>query len=260
MQRDRIHHQIDNSRGNYHHDVNTYFNIHWSPHFHKNFELIYVLEGTLSLTVNGKTELMQSQDFALILPDQIHSFHTPQRSSIWIAVFSRQFVLPLAAELESMEGACSVFRPQDSVHHFLLSHLILTDSTLAMKSAGFCAACDEYRRQTSLLTRKSRNDDLICRVLDYVEKHCHENITLASVCEHFGYEYHYFSRILHQKYQINFPTLVNECRIDRAIHALKTTDKSITDVALESGFQSIRNFNHVFSRITGCSPKDYMRS
>lgn len=260
MSRTRFHHQIGNSKGNYHYDINTYFNLHWTPHFHKNIELIYILDGTLSLNVNGKAEQMQKNDYALILPDQIHSFHTPHTSSIWIAVFSRQFVLPLSAELETKEGAQAIFHPSDSVHQFLLEHLICSISSTAMKAAGFCAACDEYLRQTPTSPKGEKNADLICRVLDYVEEHCHENITLASACEYFGYEYHYFSRILHQNYQIHFPTLVNECRVERAIHALQTTEKSITDIALESGFQSIRNFNHVFARITGSTPKDFIQN
>ena len=255
----KIFHQKWNSLGNYNYNANTYFNTDWMPHFHKNFELIYVLDGRLSLTVNGVTEAMEAGDFALILSNQIHSFHSEGHSNIWIAIFSEQFVPHFAGYVEKSEGVRSVFRCEESVHNFLLERLLLTDSTITMKKACFYALCDEYLRQIPQREQKSRNDDLICRVLDYVEAHYREDISLSSIAEEFGYEYHYFSRILNQGYQINFSALVNEYRLDCAMRLLETTDKSITDVAMESGFQSIRNFNHVFRRMVGVAPADYVQ-
>ncbi len=252
-------HQPWNSQGNYHYDANTYFNTDWMPHFHKNFELIYVLDGRLSLSVNGTTEEMKAGDCALVLSNQIHAFQSLGHSNIWIATFSQQFVPHFAGMVEKSEGKSAVFRCEDSVHEFVLNRLLFAESTITMKKACFYAICDEYLRQIPLIERKSRNDELICRVLDYVQEHYRENLTLASVAEVFGYEYHYFSRILNRGYHINFSALINEYRIDRAIHLLETTEQSVTDIALESGFQSIRNFNHVFQKTMGVSPAEFVQ-
>lgn len=253
----KIFHQEWNSKGNYNYNANTYFNTDWMSHFHKNFELIYVLDGRLSLTVNGNTEEMEAGDFALVLSNQIHSFQSLGHSNIWIAIFSEQFVPHFAGFVEKSEGRRSVFRCEESVCEFVRNRLLFSESTVTMKKACFYAVCDEYLRQVPLTERKSHNNELICQVLDYVREHYRENLTLASVAEAFGYEYHYFSRILNRGYHINFSTLVNEYRMDRAIHLLETTDQSITDVALESGFQSIRNFNHVFQKSMGISPAEF---
>ena len=59
----------------------------WDFHFHKNFELIYVWEGELLLTVNGKSEKMSTGNYALILPNQIHAFDNISDSKAWVAVF-----------------------------------------------------------------------------------------------------------------------------------------------------------------------------
>ena len=83
-----LHHQEENSRGNYNYNIIPYNDISWVPHFHKNFELICVLSGEILITVNGRTELMQKGDYALILSNQIHSFETRGSSECWIAVFA----------------------------------------------------------------------------------------------------------------------------------------------------------------------------
>ena len=250
-------HQPWNSKGNYNYNANVYFNTDWAPHFHKNFELIYVLDGKLSLSVSGKAEEMKAGDCALVLPNQIHSFEPNGQSAFWIAVFSEQFIPHFAKQIEQYEGERSVFRCEESVDDFVRENLIFSESSVTMKKACFYAICDQYCQQVVLCERKTQNDELICRILDYVGTHYREDLSLSDVAEQFGYEYHYLSRILNQGYHINFSGLVNEYRVDHAIRLLEQSDKSITDIAMESGFRSIRNFNYVFRAITGTTPKKY---
>ena len=73
-----------------------------------------------------------------------------------------------------------------------------------MKKACFYAACDQFIKKIPMHERKEKNDDLICQIIDHIELHFTEDITLSSVAESFGYEYHYLSRILNQKYNISF--------------------------------------------------------
>lgn len=252
-------HQQCNSRGNYNFNANIYTDRGWVPHFHKNFELIYIMEGALTLTVNGKSETMHTGDYGLILENQIHSFEPCGHSKIWIAIFSEQFVPHFAGYIEKLEGEGAVFRCSESVDLFIKDNLMSSQSSITMKKACFYAACDEYIKSVPLAERKSRNDDLICRVLDYIKAHFMEDISLASVAEAFGYEYHYLSRILNRAYSISFSAIVNEYRVDKAIELLTATEKSVTDIAMESGFRSIRSFNHAFRRITGTAPREYVR-
>jgi len=51
--------------------------------------------------------------------------------------------------------------------------------------------------------------------------------------------------------------VVNEYRIERATNLLVTTDKTITQIYLESGFQTKSNFNREFLRVAGTTPSKY---
>ena len=68
--------------------------------------------------------------------------------------------------------------------------------------------------------KKAKNDELVCRIFEYVREHAKDDITLRSTAEHFGYEYHYLSRILNKSYNINFSQLVNSYRVEKAIELL----------------------------------------
>jgi len=253
-------HQPANSRGNYNYNSYTYVNFGYPAHFHKNFELIYVFDKEVILTLNGRVEYIHSGEYALILPNQVHSLDYTQGAKAWIAVFSMQFVPHFANHIEEYEGVRSVFQCTDTVDELIKEKLIFSNSSITMKKACFYAACDEYLKCVPLQERKAKNNELICNIIDYISNHFKEKITLASVANEFGYEYHYVSRILNQQYNINFTSLVNEYRVDCAIDMLENTDKSITDIAMESGFQSLRNFNHVFKSITGKAPNEYIKA
>ena len=74
---------------------------------------------------------------------------------------------------------------------------------------------------------------------------------------------------LHPNYAMNLfqktfgTTLINYLTQHRVSHAqrlLATTDQTITDIAFNSGFNSISRFNDAFRRACGCSPREYRRS
>ena len=73
-------HQEHNSLGNHNYNAFFYDNCEWFYHFHKNYELVYVLNGEVELTLNGSQILLKKNDFALIFPNEFHSHHTPDNS------------------------------------------------------------------------------------------------------------------------------------------------------------------------------------
>ena len=66
---DMIVHQQHNSLGNHNYNAFFYDNCEWFYHFHKNYELIYILSGEVELTLNGTGYLLAADTFALILPN-----------------------------------------------------------------------------------------------------------------------------------------------------------------------------------------------
>ena len=251
-----IRHQEMNSKSNYNYNAYTYFNTDFSPHFHGNYGLIYVLGGELRITVSGRTEKIEEGQCALVLAHQVHTFESLGNSHIWIGVFSQQFVPHFASKTKDLEGNSSVFTLDSVTDALVRDKLVYSDCSVMMKKACLYAVCDRYLDTVTLEKRKSKNDELICQMLRYVEEHFKENITLTDLADHFGYEYHYLSRLLNNGYSINFSDTVNRYRVEHAVMLLEETDKSMTEVALESGFRSIRSFNHIFKSVMGRSPSE----
>lgn len=255
----KINHQSSNSRGNNHYNAFAYSNMNWATHFHKNLELIYVMRGKLPLTVNENGLTVTEGECAMILSNQIHSFSVDNETLAWVVVFSEDFVPEFASFIKDKQGKNIAFRPDDEIAALITENLILGKASLLMKKSCLYALCDQYLKKTELEERKGKNDDLICHILDYIEAHYSEDITLEKVAQEFGYEYHYLSRLLNRNYNIRFKHVVNEYRVDQAIKLLEKGEMSMTEISIQCGFQSIRSFNEVFRIVTGRAPSDYSK-
>ncbi len=105
------------------------------------------------------------------------------------------------------------------------------------------------REITSLLDARVRQDSLF---LD-------PELTLAKLTRKLGIPAKQISIAVNQVYKHNISKLINQYRIEHAKHALVFTQESITQIFMNSGFQTKSNFNREFSRVTGMTPSEFRR-
>ena len=79
-----IFHQPRNSMGNYNYNAYLYQHIRYEPHFHRNFELLCVRQGDLSVTVNGAGQALSQGELLLIPPNAVHAFDVRGESQVWV--------------------------------------------------------------------------------------------------------------------------------------------------------------------------------
>lgn len=92
----------------------------------------------------------------------------------------------------------------------------------------------------------STNSAFIGKITDYIANNYTENITLKDISKKLSYNYSYLSRNFKRLFGICFNDFVNLYRIEKAISLLSEENTKIANIALESGFQSVRSFNAIF--------------
>lgn len=255
-----IFHQPLNSSSNYNFNTALYTDTPWQPHFHKNLELIYILSGSVDCTVNGVHYTLNEGDFGLCLPFDIHSYSPKENTNYWVLVFSKDYIRYSANQLlKKAEGF--PFRCDASVTEFVKKRLINNPepTVLTLKSCLY-ALIEEYIKKVPLIEKKS-NDGLTPHlIIEYFEKNFKNNISLSDLAKQFGYDYNYMSRYFHNTFNMSFTDFINVYRIENAIRLLEDTNESISTVALESGFQSIRSFNKSFKKNMDITPLQYRKA
>ena len=254
-----IFHQPGNSRGNYNYNSWRYCGKEYAPHFHKNMELIGVLKGTVSVTVNGAFKVLEQGQWALVLSNQIHSFRVDAHSEIWVAVFSEEYVPAFAGQIQGKQGTDYAFTLSDAVERLVKTKMLEDSCSRMMRKACLYAVCDEFLSTVTLEPRQERSTFLVGQLLDWISGNYTQNVTLKQAATLFGYEYHYLSRLLNRNFAISFTDLLTGYRVEHALRLLQETTLPITEIAERSGFQSIRSFNLSFKKYTGETPAYYRK-
>lgn len=249
-----------NSSVPYNLDVREYNDHNYIPHLHRDFELIYVDEGELTVNIENEEFSIKEGNAVLVLQNEIHSFSTKLHSRIWVAVFSEDYVRDFTKEIELRRINSHSIELSVSERSFLLENLIFGDRERFIVSACLAYACGLFlRRCTEKCTSVPKNtvkNELIHSILTYLNAHYKENIRLSDIAAELGYEEHYVSRIFNKFFGKSLTSFVNEYRIYYARTLMRNEPSlTLTEIAFASGFGSLRNFNRAYLSIVGKAPK-----
>lgn len=93
----------------------------------------------------------------------------------------------------------------------------------------------------------------------YVRKHFREPLSLDTLAKAFSVTPNHFCRVFRQLTGITFKEYLLQLRLEYAMQQLVQTDQSVTEVCLESGFNSPSYFSKAFRERFGCAPSDLRR-
>lgn len=242
------------------------------PHFHKNYELIIALSGSSTVSVGGKTYEINEGEAAFICPFQLHGFNVGSHSLARRVTYHENLILTIAQTLSSRIPQKPVFRVDDNI---LKNFTLFADGTFGtdvisvnrispfqqrMRMKGFLYLIGADMLASSELVFPPTTDDIAVEIIKYIAENFRKNISLDEIAKEKGYATQYLSRLLNRSIKMNFRKCLNLCRIQRAYQLLQDTDLSVAQICFESGFQSIRSFNHVCREVYGITPKDLRRT
>jgi AraC-like DNA-binding protein len=95
------------------------------------------------------------------------------------------------------------------------------------------------------------------RVLDYLDAHLTEELSLPAVCAVANMAESSFSRYFHKHMGSTFTDFVTRLRISKACEMLQVSDRLVSDICYEVGFANLANFNRRFLQLKGMTPSAY---
>jgi AraC-like DNA-binding protein len=99
----------------------------------------------------------------------------------------------------------------------------------------------------------------ITKVIDWLRDHLDENVSVSDLADVAGLSPSYFRRWFHREVGSSPSDYVTAMRIERSKRLLTETDRSITQIAMELGYNTSAYFTAVFHRETGTTPSDFRR-
>lgn len=239
-------------------DFRSNFHQSWwvELHLHEYSEILYCKKGEGDILINGRNIKLKSNEFIWIPPNYIHQYAF-QSAELVCAVFSNDFIPLFFSALGEKRLVVSAI-PADELSSILES-LYLLKKEQRLKISGFLNLIAEKVIAHSQLKETAYTDGtLLQKVVTYLSAHYAEDINLCHLAKLFGYNEKYLSHALHSLTGVHFSQLLAFYRIEHAKALLsQQPQKSITNVAMESGFSAINTFHRAFLKHMGMTPMQY---
>lgn len=238
---------------------------HVAPHLHGVLEMVYVTEGTLEIGVGTELYHMKEGDFAVVFPDLIHHYQVfseganrgyyVQAANSMCATFSETISKWCPANpVIKKDMICK--EAQNAIME--LVHLPNDETIMAQAYIQIilakCIPLFELIQKDEV-----GQDDLVYQTVAYISSHFREEVTLGMMAEDIGVSKYVLSRIFSKTFHRNFNQYLNDERLNYAIRCLEHSDLSITQICMDSGFDSQRTFNRVFKERYKVAPREYRK-
>mgnify|MGYP000347910466 CR=1 FL=1 len=250
-------------------------------HYHKEYELMYIMKGSGIRIVGNSIENFENNDLVFMGPNLPHVWqgelkkNKESRMTEYIflcfdpAVFGHEFFLtPEMQDVKSFldkssKGFCfsgEIVHETSAILRQMIKEKRAKRFILLLQLLDLLAGSKEARQLNSQafnLSLTEQETDRMKKVIAYILNHYQQDISVKKIADYAGMSPNSFSRYFKSKTYKNFVDFLHEVRITNAIRMLSDHSLSISDIAYSCGYNSIVNFNRQFKRYTRFSPREY---
>lgn len=228
-------------------------NISWPLHLHLNYECISIKSGIVEVTVNHTAYCLNPGDTTFIIPNQLHSLHSLTASEVIILHFSTDLIHYFTSCYQGLYPQNPVlFNVPVTIEKFKTDN-IFRQKALLYELCGKLTESTDFSR----LSFSNSDSHTISQIFQYVEGHFKEECNLKKLSEELGYSYAYLSRAFKRISHLSFTEYLNQYRIHHACLLLQNSNYSVSDIAYQCGYDSLRSFNRNFQSIIKMSPRQW---
>jgi len=105
-----------------------------------------------------------------------------------------------------------------------------------------------------------QNSEKIKKIYRYIQENYHKKIKVEEVADLVDLSVVSFSRLIKLRTGKTFIDFLNELRLGYATKLLIESNKNITEICYECGFNNISNFNRIFKKSQNCTPSEFRES
>lgn len=241
-----------------------------SPHTHDQYELYFLLEGTRSILLKNYAFTVPKYSLCVFPPFSLHKTAGGPHSKISAYIptnllseneisFLNKCVSLLAVKLDgqSLDCCLELLKALSTINSDAL-HNEQYDLALTKSLLFFLQQQDlQSALEISPLNSEPQFDSLILDIVQYLETHYAEKITLNEVCNHFFLSKATLCRRFKSRMNCSVWDYLLNLRISKAKQLLFSSTQSIESISESCGFSSANYFGMVFKQLVGKSPLNY---
>lgn len=251
----------------------------YPKHWHTPIEIIMAVENSYLIEIGDCRIHLNTGDIIFICPGVIHSLYAPSSGARLIfqaEISSLRNIKGLESVLSLMSPAfiitplnrpkihCEIQEKLMRIYSIYNENNMLTELTIYSTLLEVFSLIGFNYTENMVQTDQKKNMQLeytnkFINICDYINEHCIENLSLDQISKIAGFSKYHFTRLFKQYTNITFYKYLNQKRVAYVELLLANSEKSITEIALCSGFNNLSTFIRIFKIEKKCTPTEYRK-
>lgn len=253
-------------------------------HWHTNLEINCIVKGQCLLNLDGKKYTVSEGDIIIINSGSVHLMNSEGTRADGLAiVYSNEFLTKCCPDYKNYifdVGLCPdkieelynviyqiyllvenrYYEGKDSNIYDESSYDYLKVSGLLHIAIYYLMTFFKKKNKNASGTFGEKHKHRFQQIVDYIDLHYKEELSLIKVADYCGLTREHFSRSFKKYMGVTFTEYLNSVRLVHAYRELVYTDQSVLDIALDCGFPDIRAFNRCFKEFYHYAPAEYRKT
>lgn len=250
-------------------------------HKHKDFQIFYVLEGELSLTLFYATYRLRPGSIHIIHTEDVHSIKSiTERNLVLVLSFNSSYFQSIFPHFITTVFITNIEEGSFEKRDTLCSEMLTIAAEAYNRSPGYISRINNAAVSliNTLMTNfrgfvidpvgkafihKTSHDyiqtDRISRIIQYVYENYPYKISLSRIAEKEQISPYYLSHIFHKLVGMNFRDFLSMVRVEMSESAVLSSTASISQIAQDVGFSDAKYYIKNFHDYMGYHPREYRK-
>lgn len=237
-------------------------------HYHEAYELYFLEMGQHGYLINDKYIQVSTQDVVLLEPNILHKSHNSKHYSRTCVYFTHDFLKEFYTDA-AINQLLTCFGKDiislDKETYFKAQRLLDALKKLHEKDDDYgvhiflgnllrllCNHKENPRKEPTVHITEKVNP-----IISYISEHYREITHLDDISAQFYISTPHLCRIFKKHTGMTVSHYINHVKLQHGCELLVHTDKNITEIALECGFNSSMYFCKTFKAQIGCTPSEF---
>ena len=244
-----------------------------AAHWQKELEMIYLLNGNAHIVLDGEDISLVQGDFIVIDSNHIFELQCKEHFMQVRVHVDKEFIASRTGDRrpriyrcirEGISGTqlvpylkiCDLFKEIVPLYVNEPSGYRLKSESIVLEILYYLVQYFSAEVPEDEIAEPQQEQERIQQILQYIDEHYQDRISLEEISGEFGLSREYFSRLFHNTLGITFSQHVNRVRISHFYHDLVTGDEPVMELLDKNGLTDYKLCSRMFKEIYGHTPKE----
>lgn len=240
--------------------------------WHREPEIVYVIEGKAECSRNGESQIIEQQDFILFNSEDVHLVRPVKGTSCHLLCvnFSFEYIRMFCKSIDSMffdiEECAKIKNQIVAVLQNIAA--VSDDDTYAslVQIANInhlyyllLTSCVNFRRSSGTSVASKRDFSYAKTAIAYINENFRREISLDEISGVVNLSPSYFSKYFKSVTQVSFSEYLANLRLENAVNDMLTKNSTVSTAAFENGFANVKSFITQCKKVYECTPAQYKK-